>query len=322
MNVQFLASLIKANNRLVIPNLGAFLHKETGSIVFSPFLNKDDGMLQSAISRHFGVPAHQANQEVETLVETIKSSLSSVGKFYIDNVGILMINETGGVSLVEEVSQPTYVAPVVASDPVIPSIDPLLSRGATSRVPISQPSQPASQPESGYVQPQPIARPSAPRPQTMPQTMPTASPIGQPTMQPLPQPVQQPTPQPVRPAVAQPIGQPITRPVASRPPQPNWVPPTQPGQQTPPQPQRPQQMRQSGINLQGAPKGAQQTGVRPRPNPQNRPPQKPNNAPKRPQQKGKNSVDVWLVVAIIAAILVVILIVYGLIYTDPTKQMF
>ena len=42
---------LKAGKRIVIPQFGAFLHKDTdGGIVFVPFLKKDDDVLAGLLS--------------------------------------------------------------------------------------------------------------------------------------------------------------------------------------------------------------------------------------------------------------------------------
>lgn len=264
MDSQFIAALIKANARLVIPSLGAFLHKENGDIVFSPFLNKDDGALQSAVCKQFNLSAVQAQQEIDRFVSEIKGSLTSIGKYYIDNVGILSVNDNGGIVLIAE--SPVYVAPKVEAQH-IPSIDPRLSStGSTSPSASPVASQPIAQApiqaQAPLEQPmqmtiptitpqpigQPLSQPTQPVAQTFAQpTQPVAQPITQPRPQPIARPAQAPQPSPVTAPVGQPEG--MRRPAmqsapnatsAQRPQpsvarpggQPNWVPPTQNQQQT------------------------------------------------------------------------------------------
>ena len=42
---KIIADYLKTNKRLIVPQFGAFLHKDDGTVAFVPFLKKDDGVL-------------------------------------------------------------------------------------------------------------------------------------------------------------------------------------------------------------------------------------------------------------------------------------
>lgn len=339
MNIQFLAALIKANSRIVIPGFGAFLHKENSSIVFSPFLNKDDGLLHAAICKRFSVSAVEAQTQVETFCEDVKESFKKVGKFYIEGIGILVCNENGRISLLEESERVVIPKLESASSFEIPSIDPLLSRRAQvadqrpAQVQVEQPVQPQVQPQVQPVtpiqKPQPIPQPvnslanNIPRPVSMPMSAQGVN-ANYGTQ----------TPGQPRPAISRPMAKP----------QPSWVSPNQPVQQRVTQnPQQgrvspnqqpgqtqnePKQMAQRPMQGQPArPNGTQtgqpNSGQNPQQRPVNRQPE-PKRRLKKPQQRTerKSKLDIWLLVAILATISVVILIVWGLINTDPATQIY
>ncbi|HBI80676.1 MAG TPA: hypothetical protein DDY04_01665, partial [Bacteroidales bacterium] len=76
MNRSILAELIRNNKRLIIPNLGAFLHRETEStahpgITFSPFLKYNDGQLEELLVNHYSFTKIDALEQVKNLSSEI-----------------------------------------------------------------------------------------------------------------------------------------------------------------------------------------------------------------------------------------------------------
>ena len=52
---KIIADYLKTNKRLVVPQFGAFLHKDDGTVAFVPFLKKDDGVLIQLIGSAYGL---------------------------------------------------------------------------------------------------------------------------------------------------------------------------------------------------------------------------------------------------------------------------
>ena len=66
MDNNLLKQLIAQHRRVVIPDFGAFLKKDTPQgeeLVFSPFLRKDDGTVTDAIVREYGVETEELNAQ-------------------------------------------------------------------------------------------------------------------------------------------------------------------------------------------------------------------------------------------------------------------
>ena len=155
---------LKAGKRIVIPQFGAFLHKDTdGGIVFVPFLKKDDGVLAGLLSSNYGLSNEEAYGIIAEYVAQVKKSVTERGCFVVEGIGQLKIDSNGVCYL--ETDQRDNKIPTTpgtsAARPVAPSQPASTaassSMGGASRVgqsPISpsQPvyGQPGSNGASGY----------------------------------------------------------------------------------------------------------------------------------------------------------------------------
>lgn len=104
MDKKVLAELILTNKRLILPNLGAFLHKETAqpgtsNVTFSPFLKYNDGLLEELIISKFGVSKTDAISLVKKIIDDINSDLMSTGRCSIPGIGYLIKDSKGTISL-------------------------------------------------------------------------------------------------------------------------------------------------------------------------------------------------------------------------------
>lgn len=105
-------SLIKENNRVIIPNFGAFIiAKENGfTILFNNFLSFNDGLLIDHVVENDKVSKEEANELVEKYVNTLKEKLDSEGRYEIEGLGlftkdasgILRFSQADGINHVEE----------------------------------------------------------------------------------------------------------------------------------------------------------------------------------------------------------------------------
>ena len=58
---KIVADYMRSNKRLVVPQFGAFIRKDTdGKIVFVPFLKKDDGVLVERVANVCGLAPEEA----------------------------------------------------------------------------------------------------------------------------------------------------------------------------------------------------------------------------------------------------------------------
>ncbi|MCH5306085.1 MAG: hypothetical protein J1E79_06340 [Rikenella sp.] len=166
MDNNLLKQLIARHRRVVIPDFGAFLKKETPegeALVFSPFLRKDDGVVTNAIVREYGVETEDARAMVSEFVIYLRQSLASSGKYYIEGIGMLAADANGSITLREgEKPEPEPVEP----EPVQPP-----QQTARMQQPVQQPivQQPVA-PQQAIPQPIPPMtqqQPAMPRPQSI-----------------------------------------------------------------------------------------------------------------------------------------------------------
>lgn len=341
MDNNLLKQLIAQHRRVVIPDFGAFLKKETPEgeeLVFSPFLRKDDGMVTEAIVREYGVETEDARGMIAEFVIYLRQSLASSGRYYIEGVGMLAADANGVVTLKEgEAPEPEPVEPEPVAEPVHRQIKP-------QPVPqqIQQTQGGMTRPQSIQVQGQPqtqMGQPAMP-PIAPVQQMPGGGQLQQPFQRPQPvqgqqlqQPFQRPQPMPgqgQKPIYAQGQGQPPMR---------GGQPPI-----VPPVPRQPQTGRIGGENGVGPLRGGQETtgggfrrgGGMPNPNGAGRgagvsgggvpggPNGKPGQHPRRPapprRRPQKTKTDVWLIVAIVAALVVIAIMIYGFVNTGKNDM--
>lgn len=179
MDNNLLKRLIADNKRLILPEFGAFLKKETESgttVIFSPFLRKDDGVMIAEIRREFGIDTADAEAMVEEFMLHIKQSINANGKYIVDGIGVLVKDDNGIISLDTTVA---VAEPAPAPQPVAaPTF-----QNTILQQPVAE-AQPAPAPISV---PEPVAMPTpAPQPMAAPDVEPQM-----PTMPPAPQPRQQ-----------------------------------------------------------------------------------------------------------------------------------
>jgi len=104
MNRSILAELIRNNKRLIIPNLGAFLHRETEStahpgITFSPFLKYNDGQLEELLVNHYSFTKIDALEQVKNLSSEIIDEIKDNGAYVIRGIGSLAMDSKGSIHL-------------------------------------------------------------------------------------------------------------------------------------------------------------------------------------------------------------------------------
>lgn len=173
MDNELLKRVLRENSRIIIPGFGAFLRKEQGgAMIFSPFLRTDDGKLSAIVALEYGISPTEAATMISEFSEKVRTILKVKSKYYIDEVGMLMVDSNGVVSFVEEIAKPTPVAqttpapePYVAPQPTRPvqplQPQPIQQHTATPRPMMpTPPPQPIPQPMPARAQP--LAAPAAP----------------------------------------------------------------------------------------------------------------------------------------------------------------
>ncbi len=93
-----IAKYINSETRLIIPEVGTLLRrKESGEVVFTEMLRKNDGVLVGLVVNGMDVSPSRANEIVGGYVEVIKQELATRKKFILDGVGVLLRRADGGV---------------------------------------------------------------------------------------------------------------------------------------------------------------------------------------------------------------------------------
>ncbi len=98
---KYIFSLLETNNRVIVPDFGAFL-KGTGSsknIFFNEFIKVDDGLLITSIIENEKISRNEATQEIAEFIEVIKKELSEKQKSNIKGMGVLFMDEKGRIRL-------------------------------------------------------------------------------------------------------------------------------------------------------------------------------------------------------------------------------
>ncbi|WP_066629875.1 SPOR domain-containing protein [Labilibacter marinus] len=94
---KYILDLISENNRVIIPNFGAFIvSKEHGpSILFNNFLSFNDGLLVNYVAEQKGIETVAATDEVFNFVDGLKKELDESGEYVIKKLGTFKKDENG-----------------------------------------------------------------------------------------------------------------------------------------------------------------------------------------------------------------------------------
>lgn len=86
--VQTISQYLESNKRLVIPQLGAFIVKDAGSVVFSEMLKRDDGVLRGVLCAE-GSSEIEAAGEIDRFVFEVRHALQRGEEYRLDGLGVL-----------------------------------------------------------------------------------------------------------------------------------------------------------------------------------------------------------------------------------------
>jgi len=94
---KYILELITENNRVIIPNFGAFIvSNELGvSILFNNFLSFNDGLLVNYVAEKKGIDTIIATDQVFDFVDRLKKELDETGAYSINKVGIFKKDDNG-----------------------------------------------------------------------------------------------------------------------------------------------------------------------------------------------------------------------------------
>lgn len=86
---------LNESRRLVIPELGVFVAREDGRIMFSELMRGDDGVFRSAVASARDIGEAEAGRIIERFVADIRHSLEHGMSYRLEGMGLLSRDERG-----------------------------------------------------------------------------------------------------------------------------------------------------------------------------------------------------------------------------------
>ncbi|KAB2872226.1 MAG: SPOR domain-containing protein [Bacteroidales bacterium] len=104
MDSKDLAHIIENHTRIILPDFGAFLLKDSGNstfkpenITFSPFLKYNDNVLEEYYAKYKEITKDEAIKQIKVFIENLKETIKSQGYFDIPAIGRLMRDSRGAI---------------------------------------------------------------------------------------------------------------------------------------------------------------------------------------------------------------------------------
>ena len=104
MDSKDLAHIIENHTRIILPDFGAFLLKDSGNstfkpenLTFSPFLKYNDNVLEEYYGKYKEVPKDEAIKQTKAFIESLKETIKTQGYFDIPGIGRLMRDSRGAI---------------------------------------------------------------------------------------------------------------------------------------------------------------------------------------------------------------------------------
>lgn len=115
---EVIAEYLRSNRRLVVPNFGAFMVKESGERLFSELLRTDDGVLSSLLLNK-GMNEMEAAVTIDRFIFEVRHELEQYGYCRLGEIGTLRIEPTTKVMKL----YPPVQGELPKQTPYIPKID-------------------------------------------------------------------------------------------------------------------------------------------------------------------------------------------------------
>ena len=96
---KYLIELLETNNRVIVPDLGAFIirQQEPQELVFNDLLAFNDGMLTSHIKQQEGISMSKAQVKIEEFVDQVKQVLTKGDIYHLENLGYLKMDDSSKI---------------------------------------------------------------------------------------------------------------------------------------------------------------------------------------------------------------------------------
>lgn len=108
-----ISSYLESHKRLVVPQLGAFIVKEPGQVLFTELLKRDDGILRGEL-RAAGLNELEAAGEIDRFVFEVRHAVSRGEEYRAEGLGVLKPGPNGTIGF-EYRPQPSR--PAAETDP-------------------------------------------------------------------------------------------------------------------------------------------------------------------------------------------------------------
>ncbi len=104
MDSKDLAHIIENHTRIILPDFGAFLLKDSGNgtfkpenLTFSPFLKYNDNVLEEYYAKYKEIPKDEAIKQIKAFIESLKETIKTQGYIDIPAIGRLMRDSRGAI---------------------------------------------------------------------------------------------------------------------------------------------------------------------------------------------------------------------------------
>ena len=96
---KYLLELLETNNRVIVPDLGAFIirQQEPQELVFNDLLAFNDGMLTTHIKQLEGISMSKAQVKIEEFVDQVKKILTKGDIYHLENLGYLKMDDSSKI---------------------------------------------------------------------------------------------------------------------------------------------------------------------------------------------------------------------------------
>ncbi len=104
MDSKDLAHIIENHTRIILPDFGAFLLKDSGNgtfkpenLTFSPFLKYNDNVLEEYYAKYKEIPKDEAIKQIKAFIDSLKETIKNQGYFDIPAIGRLICDSRGAI---------------------------------------------------------------------------------------------------------------------------------------------------------------------------------------------------------------------------------
>lgn len=137
----YLKELIEDNNRIIIPDFGAFMIQDTPEgkqISFNDFLKFNDGLLVNQIIKSEKISKNEATEKITAFVKAVEKSFSENKAFEVKGVGFLTKDAHGNIKF--EIKPGAEATPSASPTDVKPTI--VLDEEPTKAKEAAKPAEP------------------------------------------------------------------------------------------------------------------------------------------------------------------------------------